>query len=295
VLGSPRPSAADHPRLRERERGENFPVALRVLPADLRADLHAVYAVVRTIDDLGDDAEGDRTAALEAFAVDLATVWSTGRPRSPVLAGLVPTVTRRNLTREPFDRLIAANLRDQRVTRYATFAELLDYCALSAAPIGRIVLAVFGRSTPERVALSDRVCAGLQVVEHLQDIAEDRARGRVYLPTADLREHGVTEADLDAPAASPALRRLVHAELRRVEGLLDAGPRLVAGLSGWPRLAVAGYVAGGRAAVAGVRRVDGDVLARRAQVRRRDVLRALLTTLPAGSSPMSTARGAAAC
>jgi squalene synthase HpnC len=271
-------SAPDR-QLAAREKAENFPVALRLLPRNLRADLRAVYAAVRTIDQLGDEAPGDRTAGLLDFRRDLATVWTTGRPRSPVLATLVTPVRRRQLPRAPFDRLVAANLQDQRITRYDSFADLLDYCALSAAPIGHLVLAMFGVASPVRVALSDRVCAGLQVVEHLQDVAEDRRAGRIYLPLEDLSAHRVREADLDAASASPALRGLVSAELDRVTELLDAGGPLLAELSGWARLGVAGYLAGGRAAVDGIRRVDCDVLPGTPGVRRRDLARHLLLSL----------------
>jgi squalene synthase HpnC len=271
------------------ERSENFPVALRLLPWDVRADLRAVYAVVRTIDQLGDEGGGDRRAALLAFARDLARVWTSGRPHSPVLAALVKPVQRRALPLEPFERLVAANLQDQRVTHYERFPDLLDYCAFSAAPIGRLVLAVFGVASPARTALSDQVCAGLQVVEHLQDVAEDRRAGRVYLPLEDLAAHGVREPDLDAASASPALRRLISAELDRVTGLLDAGGPLLDDLAGWARLAVAGYVAGGRAAVDGIRRADCDVLTRTPGVRRRDLARHLLLSLalrpPSQSGP----------
>jgi squalene synthase HpnC len=275
--------------LRAKERAENFPVALRVLPRAVRADLRAVYDVVRTVDDLGDElAEqrpGHRTAALEAFRADLARVWSTGSPSSAVLTRLVPTVRRHSIPPDPFDRLVRANLADQRVPRYATFEDLLGYCDLSAAPIGELVLHIGGAATPERIALSDRVCAALQVAEHLQDVAEDRARGRVYLPQQDLAAHGVAEADLDAPTASPALRALVAALADRVDGLLDSGLPLVAGLTGWSRLAVAGYVAGGRAALDGLRRVDGDVLGGSPGVRRRDLLQHVAGVLLAALHP----------
>ncbi|HZS20745.1 MAG TPA: squalene/phytoene synthase family protein, partial [Pseudonocardiaceae bacterium] len=110
-----------------KRRAENFPVALRVLPRKLRTDLIAVYGVVRVIDDLGDCAPGDRTALLEAFRADLASVWETGRPQHLVLQQLVPTVVTRGLDREPFDRVVQANLLDQRVHRYATYGQLRDY------------------------------------------------------------------------------------------------------------------------------------------------------------------------
>jgi squalene synthase HpnC len=265
--------------LRDKERAENFPVALRLLPRALREDLRAVYDVVRTIDDLGDEGDpGAREAGLAAFADDLAGVWSTGEPRSPVLARLVPTVRRHQLPPDPFDRLVRANIIDQQVDRYETFSDLLGYCDLSAAPIGELVLRLFDRATPERIALSDQVCAALQVAEHLQDIGEDRRRGRIYLPQRDLAAFGVPESDLDAATTSPALRRLVLAECDKVTGLLAAGPPLLAGLSGWARLAVTGYVAGGHAAVHGMRRVRGDVLRASPGVRRRDLARQLVRT-----------------
>ncbi len=100
---------------------------------------------------------------------------------------------------DPFRSLVRANRQDQEVLRYETFEELLGYCRLSAAPVGELVLHVFGAATPERLALSERVCAGLQVVEHIQDVAEDYQRGRVYMPRADMERFGLAEEDLDGP------------------------------------------------------------------------------------------------
>ena len=146
----------------------------------------------------------------------------------------------------PFERLIEANRLDQVVTRYETFAQLLGYCQLSAAPVGELVLDVFGAATPTRVALSDRVCAGLQVVEHLQDIAEDHGRGRVYMPREDLSSFGCGERTCAARAVGGA------AGADRVRGgpcaraCSAAARRLRARCRLAPRLAVAGFVAGGR-------------------------------------------------
>lgn len=265
--------------LRVRERAENFPVALRLLPHDVRAHLRAVYDVARVVDDLGDRAPGDRTALLTAFDRDLASVWGDGRPEHLVLRRLVPTVRACGLDAQPFRRLVQANLQDQVVARYPTYADLRAYCVLSAEPVGRIVLDVFGVSSPARVELSDRICAALQLIEHWQDVAEDRRAGRVYLPQEDLTGHGVTEADLDAPSASPALRRLMAFEISRTADLLSSGSSLVGQLRGWSRIAVAGYVAGGQAALGALRRAAGDVLRGSPQPMRRDVVRHLARLL----------------
>ena len=253
--------------LRDLEAGENFPVALRVLPRSLRHDLRVVYAFARGVDELGDAAgvaPRERTARLLRLDDELARLWSGGAVTDPVLRALGATVRRRDLPAEPFHHLVRANLQDQAVSRYATFDDLLGYCRLSADPVGRIVLGVFGQADPVNVALSDRVCTALQLLEHWQDVGEDRRAGRVYLPQEDLAAHGVAESDLDASAASPALAGLVRLEVDRAARLLEEGAGLVWRLRGWARPCVAGFVAGGRATVAALRATGGDVLARSA-------------------------------
>jgi squalene synthase HpnC len=229
---------------------ENFTVASAVLGRRRQADLMAIYGYARLVDDVGDEAAGDRAALLDEIEAELDGIYSGRAPRHPVMVALATTIGSRRLPPGPFKRLIAANRQDQHVTRYATFAQLLDYCSLSAAPVGELVLHVFGAATPERVALSDRVCAGLQVLEHLQDVAEDYQRGRVYLPQEDLERAGVAEAEL-RDGAPPALLALEH---ERVSGLLDAGAPLARTLPLRPRFAVAGFIAGGRTALEAVLR-----------------------------------------
>ena len=128
--------------LRQLEGQENFPVALRLLPRRLRADLRAVYDIARTIDDLGDEAPGDRLALLDGFEADLRRAWTSTEPQLPVVQRLVPVVRGHDLSIDPFLRLVAANRLDQRQSSYPTWNDLLHYCTLSADPIGRIVLAV---------------------------------------------------------------------------------------------------------------------------------------------------------
>lgn len=240
---------------------ENFPVALRMLPAGRRRHLMAVYGFARITDDIGDEAPpAERPRMLDELEADVRRL-SGGQPRLPVIRALEPTVAELDVPIQPFLDLIAANRQDQMVARYQTFDELLGYCRLSANSIGRIVLYVFGVYSPARAGRSDQICTALQLAEHWQDVAEDHRGGRIYLPAEDLDRYGVTEADLAGPVAPPRLRGLMAFETERARRLLDDGAPLVGTLRGMPRLAVAGYVAGGRAALASIAAVGYDVLA----------------------------------
>ncbi|MFC5666485.1 squalene synthase HpnC [Kitasatospora misakiensis] len=213
-----------------------------------------------------------RLALLDGLERDLDRVFESAlhpaaaeAPRHPLLRPLVPLVDRHGLTPEPFRRLIEANRVDQTTARYRGYDDLIGYCTLSADPVGRLVLAIAGVSTPERIAMSDDICRALQIVEHLQDVAEDLARGRIYLPAEDLERFGVTEADLAAPSAGPAVRELIRFEADRARTLLDQGAPLVGTVRGRLRLLLAGFTAGGYAALAAVEDAGYDVLAQQAK------------------------------
>ena len=105
---------------------------------------------------------------------------------------MAETVRRLDLPTQPLFDLVQANRQDQVVSRYETFEDLVGYCRLSANPVGRMVLAIFGVATPQRNAWSDSTCTALQLVEHWQDVAEDALVGRVYLPLEDMRRFGVS-------------------------------------------------------------------------------------------------------
>jgi len=282
---------ADQAAVAAQAAAENFPVAIRLLPRRYRGHLMAVYNFARTVDDIGDEAPPDqRLQLLDELDEDLSRLYAArqespqlgSQPRHAAVRGLAQVVTDCDVPLQPFRDLIAANRQDQVVTRYETFDELLGYCALSANPVGRIVLQVFGASTRGRAELSDAVCSGLQIVEHLQDVAEDLRAGRVYLPAADMRSHGCTEQDLTGPMATPQLRRLIAAEADRAAKLIDSGAPLVGQLHGAARVAVAGYVAGGRIALAAIARAGYDVLAGTPKPAKSRTIRELAATLVRG-------------
>ncbi|MEH1166929.1 squalene synthase HpnC [Micromonospora sp. CPCC 205539] len=269
-------------RIEQARTQENFPVALRVLPRRRRRHLLAVYRYARHVDDLGDEplAPGvDRLGALDRVEAELRALYDGSPVSDRVVRALAPTVAECRLPLDPLLRLIEANRVDQHVSRYATFAQLVDYCTLSANPVGELVLHVFGQAGPTRLALSDRICTALQLVEHLQDVAEDHRRGRIYLPAEDLDRFGVTEADLAGPTAGRPLRELIGFEAERARAWLDAGAPLVADLHGWARLAVGGYLAGGRATLDALASADHDPLPVTVRPRSRQVFRRWLSAM----------------
>jgi squalene synthase HpnC len=261
LLADAVPRAPSAREVMARAEGENFPVASRALPRRVRAHMLAVYGFARLVDELGDSAPGDRLAALDWLERELQRTYD-GNPEHPLMARLAVTVRECALPREPFERLIEANRTDQSVSRYETWQQLRGYCALSADPVGEIVLGIFGKATPARIALSDSICTALQLAEHCQDVAEDFAAGRVYLPAEDLARFGATTADIDprAECDDTALRAVLAFEVQRARALLDDGAPLVGELRGRERLAVAAFLAGGRAALEAIERARYDVL-----------------------------------
>jgi squalene synthase HpnC len=252
-------STPSHGAIMAQAKDENFPVASRFLPARQRRQLLAIYGVARLIDDVGDEAPGDRGELLDWLDAELDRVSAGRAPEHPAMRALAVAWPHTAPPTEPFRALVQANRQDQEVSRYDTFDQLLGYCRLSAAPVGELVLHVFGAATPDRLALSERVCAGLQVVEHTQDVTEDYERGRIYMPREDMERFGCSGADLAGPSTSDAWRALLAFEAERARHLLGAGPPLARSLSPRPRIAVACFVAGGQAALDALERSSYDV------------------------------------
>ena len=253
-------AAPDLPALMGCAEHENFPVAARFLPAPTRQHLLRIYGFARLADQLGDAAPGNRSELLDWLESEVDAIYAERVPTHPAMRGLVATVRRFGIPPEPLRRLIEANRQDQRVQRHATYADLAAYCELSANPVGHLVLHVFEAATPERMWLSDQICTGLQLTEHWQDVAEDYANGRIYLPQEDLDRFGYAPEDLGAGRVNQAFRRLMEFEVDRAHSLFDAGAPLARTLPGRSGLAVAAFVEGGRAALRAIEKAGYDVL-----------------------------------
>jgi squalene synthase HpnC len=234
--------ADDYCRRLLRGHYENFWVSSPMVPAGLRPDMARLYAYCRTVDDLGDESRdgADAEERLRLWRQDVRRMFAGSTPVHPVLIALAETVRRHELDAEPFFDLVDANLQDQRVHTYPGWAELRAYCRLSAAPVGRVVLALFGLEGSRLVALSDDVCIGLQLANFAQDVSVDATKGRTYLLQREV-------ADLGVPGA-------VQAMCDRAAGLLRSGHELEAAASGRRRVQLAMYRMGGEAILEAVAR-----------------------------------------
>jgi len=259
---------------------ENFTVATRLVPPRLRQHLANIYAFARFSDDLVDEAADPVAAArgLAAWREELADCFA-GRPRHPVFVALADTARRTGLEPRPFHDLLDAFEEDRRFdaarvsVRYADRAAVEAYCRRSADPVGRIVLALEGCRDAERVAMSDAICTGLQLVNFWQDVSRDRRAGRVYLPRDDMRRHGVAEEALDAPVAAAPLRSLVRDEVAWARERFAAGAPLVDVAPAVLRPAIGLFLAGGRAVADAIERAGFDTLVRRPTLARTTKLR----------------------
>jgi squalene synthase HpnC len=207
---------------------ENFSVATLLLPRRLLPHFQSVYAYCRWADDLGDETGGgERALALLAWWREELLRCYDGVPRHPVMVALARTIERFRIPPTPFLDLLHAFEQDQRVKRYDTHEQLLDYCRYSANPVGRLVLYLCECHDTRRAALADCICTGLQLANFWQDVARDLDIGRVYVPAEDRRQFGYGDADLEARRFTPAFAELMRFEVDRARALFADGLGLV--------------------------------------------------------------------
>ncbi|GAB6053252.1 squalene synthase HpnC [Magnetospira thiophila] len=236
--------------------GENFPVGSFLLPARLRPHVAVFYRFARAIDDIADNPAlppDEKIRRLDGFAAALDGAPATGYETGGAMArSLAETAVTADHCRD----LIAAFKQDAVQSRYRTWDDLMGYCRLSAAPVGRYLLDLHGGSR-DGYGPSDALCKALQVINHLQDCQEDyRLMDRVYLPLDWLDAAGAAVSDLDRAAATPALRRVLDRCVEGTGALLREAQSLPSGLYS-RRLAMES------GAILRLARVLNDLLARR--------------------------------
>lgn len=271
---------------------ENFPVASLLLPKPLRAPVAAIYRFARSADDIADEGHAspqERLDQLTAYDEALQAI-ATGHAITPDLAPIFEPLAyehrRIGLPLAPCHALLSAFMQDVIQTRYATYTELLDYCARSANPVGQLMLFLFAADSPQNREASDAICTALQLTNHWQDIAIDATKGsqgRIYLPQEELSTWGYRDADIISGHAlhqDPAKwSRFMHFQTRRVEALFNEGAALPGrlGQQSW-RLGqeLRLTVAGGRRVLTKINAVNGNVYTQRPTLGWRDWLSLLI-------------------
>lgn len=256
---------------------ENFTVVSWLVPRHLREDFANVYAFCRWADDLGDEAAdpGKSLELLGWWRRELEDCYA-GQPRHPVYVALHQTIHRHDIPVKPFADLIDAFVQDQHVTRYQSWDQILDYCARSADPVGRLVLYLGGYRDEQRHRLSDRTCTALQLVNFWQDVRRDiLERNRIYIPAESLNQHGLSHEDLIAHVRNTrplsgerrdSYRRTIADLLERTRPLFEEGRGLWPMVDSALRLPIQLFTLGGQAVIRGIERVNYDTLDRRPSV-----------------------------
>jgi phytoene synthase len=284
-----------------RQHYENFPVASLLLPAAMRPHIAAIYAFARAADDVADEGDrppAQRLALLEDWGSRLtacaggepvARSSSESRPSTVLEAALsqskgrVPsldsdavflalrnTIRSRALPVGLFEDLLSAFRQDVVTRRYASWAEVMDYCRRSANPIGRLVLRVAGHADERLDRASDAVCTALQLTNFWQDLERDWQNGRLYVPRDDVERFGAREADLDARAMSPAWRRTLAELTARTRRLFADGRAVCDGVGGRLRYELRLTWLGGMRILDRLERGGFDVFAARPALRSSD-------------------------
>ncbi len=255
---------------------ESYPVASRLVPAELRPHVIALYSFGRAADDFADEPEyeGRRVEALDTWHEELFRCFH-GEATHPVFVALADTIDKRELTHPPFEDLLSSFRTDMEVRRYPTFTSLRGYTARSADPVGRLLLALFGYRDAELIRFADEISTALQLTNFWQDVAADAARDHIYIPAEDLHFFGVTEADLKALKPTRAIRDLMRYQVARTRALYERGRPLLGKLGNDLKLELALIWLIGTSLLDKIEAADFDVLTRRPEITARDKARIL--------------------
>jgi squalene synthase HpnC len=245
---------------------ENFPVASVLLPARLRRPVELIYAFARQADDFAD--EGDwpaavRLANLAGFDAQLDLIERGATPDTPLFVDLAGIIREFELPIGLFRDLLSAFSQDVIKTRYADFAEVLDYCRRSANPVGRLLLHLYRATDPRSLAWSDDVCSSLQLINFWQDVAIDYRKNRIYLPTDEMAEYAVTESQIARADAGGGWRDLMLFQIERSRRMLLTGAPLGRTLPGRIGLELRMIVMGGNRMLEKLQASGGDVFRQR--------------------------------
>jgi len=267
------------------EHYENFTVVSHLVPKALRQDFCNIYAFCRTADDLGDEV-GDPQLALQYLADFRRQTQDcySGKTKTAVFTALSQTIEKHDIPPQPFLDLISAFEQDQRINRYETFAQVVDYCTRSADPVGRLVLYLAGYRDQQRQTLSDKTCTALQLANFWQDVRRDSIeRDRIYLPADSMRKFDVHEKQIRDGRCDDHFRALLKFEVDRCQALFDQGHALLPLIHRQLRSQISLFSGGGEAILSAIRRQNYDTLSHRPSLSKAQKISLMARAVVAGA------------
>jgi phytoene synthase len=211
-----------------RKSASNLALAFVLLPKERRDAMAALYAFCREVDDVADDesvAADERRAKLAAWREDVKKACDSGAPQFPVNCELQPIIARYHLPFSNFDELIRGVEMDLDIHRYQTYDDLEQYCFRVASVVGLLSIEIFGYQDPACRDYAVYLGKALQLTNILRDVRTDAERGRIYLPLAELEQHGVTQEEILRGAWSERFEQAAEAVARRARHYYDLARR----------------------------------------------------------------------
>lgn len=262
---------------------ENFPVVSLFLPKQLRKHVAVVYQFARQADDIADEGNFTpevRLEKLSAYRQQLSDSLNN-KFHDTFWKALAETIRQFKLTQKYFFDLLSAFEQDITKTRYNTFDEVLNYCARSANPVGRIILELFKVREDDAFKFSDSVCSGLQLANFYQDISIDILKNRIYIPMEDLNNFGVRETVFETKENNANFRRLLKSQTDRARALLENGKNILKYLPGSLRFQIRLTILGGIKILEKIEKLNYNTLSVRPKLNKHDIIiifmKALLT------------------
>ncbi|MHB8581432.1 MAG: squalene synthase HpnC [Ignavibacteriaceae bacterium] len=257
---------------------ENFPVISFLIPQNLRKHIAIIYWFARTADDIADEgnlSQDERIKRLNEFEIGL-TETLNGNASNQFELALFSTIQKNNLSTIYFYNLLEAFRQDITTKRYENFPSLLEYCRLSANPVGRIILELFNIRDDNALKYSDSICTALQLTNFWQDTSIDFQKGRIYYPTKEMEKFGVTEKMFELKENNFNLKEMVKHNIERTSKLFDEGKNLLPFLNARLNYEIKWTIMGGEKILDKIRLLNYNVLNFRPKITKKDILSLLI-------------------
>ena len=247
---------------------ENFPLWSSFYLKNLMPDLSSIYYFCRKVDDISDLNKDSAIKELLNLEKSLLNCFKKKCNENDEFFNLMQTISKFELTIDDFQSLIQANYQDLQIKRYNSIDDLLEYCKLSANPVGSLVLKIFGDFNESNLKFSNYICTGLQLINFIQDMSRDSKLGRIYIPLDDLKKFQIDENDILENKSTLAMRQLVKMQCERSYEIINSGKPLVESLYGPKKIPISLFIQSGNLVLSKIKKINYETVLIRPRVSR---------------------------